>query len=237
MAMSLKKKLLLAIILVSLAQLYWVGFTLLSNNFTNFNLHMNLMLLYGIAPVLALVLLGGLLLGPILGALTSASIVLVSFVFTGLGIFSSIAFWSFNYPALVLYVLVAVCAGFFSNKASSYRLLMLTVFCSLILGYFSQVLISYFTQNFGTHVTLFVMLEVWVVIYGLGVIVHTLFVPMIYLAIKQILKLNQPTDEVHQSTRERILMLKQSIQKFFKDESSNDDTPKSCELNIYQSKQ
>jgi len=182
--MSLRRKLLIALALVLLVRLYWIGHMVLFDISGDAG---RTILLYVIrfAPELIFILLGGLLLGPVWGASVGIAVALSGFVFNGLGIFSSVAFWHFPITALLKYVVLAVCAGIFVKRASSLKQTMLVVFCSLILAYSSEMLITYFIDSYMLPLRTF--LEIWVHLHGFGVLLQTIFVPLLYLALKRAL--------------------------------------------------
>ena len=186
--MNTKTKLIISLALTLLGLLYSTGFMILLNNSVNNNNYdfgMALFTVSRFAPQLIFVLLGGLLLGSVWGVSTAVTILLISFVFTGLGIFSPLSIWLFPTSTFVQHIVTAACAGFFIKRASSYATIMLVVFCALVLGYFSYILVSYITHR--DMLTIPNMLSTWIYIHGFGILMHALLVPAIYLVLRRFL--------------------------------------------------
>lgn len=183
-SISLRRKLLIVFVLVLLRQLYWIGHMVLFNN-SDESLRLLLLTVWRFAPELTLILLGGMLLGPWWGAFAGVLSMVIDFVFRGIGLFSISAVWIFPASTLTRHVVIAVCVGLFIKKVSSYNQIMLAVFCSLVLGYLSEIFTEYFVHGHEYMLSLPVMLSVWTHLHGLGVFIHTLLAPGLYLLLKR----------------------------------------------------
>ena len=190
--MNTKTKIVTAFVLVSLGVAYSTIYMVLANNSIysgNYTFGMTLFAIARFAPVLIFILLAGLFLGPVWGASVSTIILLISVIFGGFGIFSPIALWHFPLSTFAKYIAVSVSVGFFAKSEFSYPKIALSVFGALILGYILQILVSYITHR--EMLTIPDMFRAWMYLHGLGILLHTLLIPIIYLATKRVFPSNK----------------------------------------------
>jgi len=188
--MNVRIKLLIALVFVMLGLLYSIGFMVLFNN-SDYYFGMTLISISRFTPDMIIIILGGLLLGSVWGASVGALIVLGGFIFAGFGLFSPIAIWHFPISIFSQYLVSAICVGLIAKKASSYIMIVLSVFCSLLLGHFAGLIVSFFTHR--DLLTFSILLRAWVNTNGVGVFLLALLIPIVYLALKQFLPSDNPT--------------------------------------------
>jgi len=185
--MSIKTRTLTAIAIIALGLVYAAIFAAITSDVTADSIDL-VMTLIRIEPWWAFIVIGGLLLGPIWGAGISAVILLGGYIFIGLRLeyYLPISVLQTYARALAYYVAAAVCAGLFSKIASSFKLLLLGAFCSLLLGHLVRLIIEYVRIGWGLPIR--GLVESWIHFHGFAVLLLSVVIAGICLAFRHILQ-------------------------------------------------